>query len=346
MRIWTATLGLAVLWLAAEAGQSQPDETRRPTRIAGAVYLGDVPTVIAEAQGFFEQQGVDATVTYYSSGKQGVARLRAGEADFALTALTPVILDRLADATPGEPDDPVIVANLAYSNDLVQIVTAADSGIEGPSDFAGKRIAVDRGTNAEFVWWLYEQYHRIDRASVELVDLAFFEMPDALAGGRVDAAVLWEPWVSGLIAEQTSDASAAVRRIHLEELYVGNWVLVTQRQTARENAALCQAILKAYKQAIEFLEREPARALALYRSRVEEGEAVDAQNWNALDYDLSLDWSLIAGLQEELHWASQVGYREVSGPVHVLELIEPGPLQAAWPGATAIPMARSGEPEQ
>ena len=98
-----AALGLTVLFLIAGTGPSSADDPARAARIAGAVYLGDVPTTIAEAQGFFEQQGVDAAVTYYSSGQQSVARLRAGEADFALTALTPVILDRLADATPGGP---------------------------------------------------------------------------------------------------------------------------------------------------------------------------------------------------------------------------------------------------
>lgn len=344
MRIGKIAVIIAGLCLALSFGRWSIGQQSDPAvRIAGAISLGDAPTLIAEAQGFFEQQGLDTTTAYHASGKDSIARLRAGKADFALSALTPVVLDRLADPTPGGTEDPVILASLVYSNDLLQIVTAAGSGIEGPSDFAGKRIAVDRGTNTEFVWWLYEQYHRLDRASVELVDLTFPEMPDALAGGRVDAAVLWEPWVSGLNAREPAGSQASKGHIHLRELYVGNWVLVTRRQTAHDNPALCRKILKAYQQAIDFIANEPERAVAVYRDRVAAGEAIDAHHWNALDYELSLDWSLIAGLQEQLHWAAQAGYRTTTGPVHVLELIEPGPLQAALPGAIGIPKTGSDQ---
>ena len=135
-----------------------------------------------------------------------------------------------------------------------------------------------------------------------------------------------------------------MRHIHLGELYVGNWVLVTQRQTARENAALCRNVLEAYKQAIDFIERDPERAVALYHDGMGAGEGIETKHWNALDYDLTLDWSLIAGIQEQLHWARQSGYPTRSGSVHVLELIEPGPLQAVWPAAIGIPVAPYREP--
>ncbi len=303
-------------------------------RIAGAFYLGDAPTVVASERGLFAAHGIEAEVSHLASGKLSLAKLRAGEADFALTALTPVVLDRLADADPGGWDDPVILASLAHSGDLLQIITLDRLDIRSVADMRGKRVAIDRGTNAEFVWWLHEQYHGIERAVVELVDLSFPDIPAALVAGRIDAAVLWEPHVSIL-----KDAQPGTRHFHLHNLYAGKWVLVTTRRTAQERRALCRQVLAAYGEAIAFMERRPDEALALFSQRMDVATGVLAAHWNALDYGLHLDWGLIAGLQEQLHWAQAVGYDNGSEPVRVLDLIDAGPLGDLGIGAVSIPAA-------
>lgn len=341
MRKWATTLWLAGVTLAAGLGSSAADRAAIDTRIAGAIYLGDVPTVVADAKGFFRQEGVSAKTAYHPSGKDSLAALRAGEADFALTALTPVVLDRLADQTPGTPDDPVILASLVHSNDLLHIVTAAASGIDKPADLHGKRIAINRGTNAEFVWWLYRQYHALEASEIEVIDMRFPDMAEALEAGHIDAALLWEPWVSRVNAPHEAKPGRA-RHFHLLELYAGKWVLVTTRRTAREQEGLCRSVLNAYKQAIDFIEAAPDTTISLYRERIPGADRIDPQHWHALDYDLNLDWSLIAGLQEQLHWAETVGYGGVDQPVQVLELIEPGPLSREWPGAVGIPIRQAG----
>lgn len=271
-------------------------QSRETARIATALYLGDVPTIVADERNLFSGQGVDARITRLASGRQSMAKLRAGEADFALMALTPFVLDRLADDDPGEPDDPVILANLVHSTDLLQIVSLESAGIRQAEDLRGHRIAVDRGTNSEFVWWLQEQFHGIERSGIELVDLPFPEMPDALTAGRIDAAVLWEPWVSKLDAQLAAASQPGVVHFHVNNLYAGKWVLVTTRGTADDRRALCRAVLEAYQQAIEFVDRKPQEAIAMFNRRMDLAEGLMDDHWNALDYNLNLDWGLIADL--------------------------------------------------
>lgn len=332
-----ATISLLVLTLYLRTGlhAQQPMDA---VRIASAVYLGDVPTIVAEERGLFAEQGIQAEVTHHASGVLSMAKLRAGEADFALMALTPMVLDRLADDDSGGPDDPVILASLVHSMGLLQIVTTSDSGIRQPADVRGRRIAVDRGTNSEFVWWLYEQYHGIDRSSIELVDLSFAEMSDALTAGRIDAAVLVEPRVSMLDA-RLKETSVATAVPHGHDLYAGKWVLVTSRRIAQDRRVLCRKLLVAYREAIQFVDRQPNESIALFHRRMGLAEGLLGENWSALDYDLTLDWGLIASLQEQFVWARAVGYDNGGGPLRVLDLIDAGPLRDLRPDAVSIPMA-------
>ncbi|MFU8877817.1 MAG: ABC transporter substrate-binding protein, partial [Wenzhouxiangellaceae bacterium] len=337
MRKRTLTAGLAALLLAVGIGNAIAEESAPVTTIASAVYLGDVPTMVAEERGFFADHDIQAEVTHQASGVLSMAKLRAGEADFALMALTPFVIDRLADENPGGPDDPVILASLVHSTGLMQIVARDDSGIRQPADFRGRRIAVERGTNSEFVWWLFEQYHGIARASIELVDLSFAEMSDALMAGRIDAAVLVEPRVSKLTARLNEDSQSGAVRFRVDNIYVSKWILVTTRRTAQERRELCRRMLSAYRKAIEYIDLEADESIAIFNERMGVTEGLLAEHWDALDYQLALDWGLIAALQKQFLWGQTVGYGNAGGSLRILDLIEPGPLREVDPDAVRLP---------
>jgi len=264
-------------------------------------------------------------------------RLRAGETDFALMALTPLVLDRLADPDPGGPDDPVILTSLLQTNALTAIVAGPDSGIERPADLAGLRVAFERGTNTEFVWWLFEQVHQIDPSSIETASIPFSETPEAVASGRVDAAVMPEPWASQLETRLKANGRSPVRRFDTRNLYAGRWVLVTTRRHVLQRGEACRKLLAAYRKAVEFIERAPADAISIYAENTGATDSILAERWEALDYDLNLDWALIASLQEQLRWARDVGKPDAGAPLRVLELLETGPLREVRADAVKIP---------
>lgn len=337
MRSVTRMIVLAIASLLIACGSPEQAEPARAVRIAGAAYLGDLPTHVADARGLFSEHGLSASVQFSDSGKRNLERLRAGEADFALMALTPLVLDRLADPDPGQADDPVILASLLQSYELTAVVAAPDSGIERPEDFRGRRIAFERGTNTEFVWWLFEQFHVLDRPSIEPVSIPFPETAEAFVSGGVDAAVLPEPWASQLEARLQRMGKPAPRRFDTRNLYAGRWVVVTTRGFAEERRDICREVLAAYRQAIDYIEHAPADAIAIYTRRIQNGDSLLAERWEALDYDISLDWALIASLQEQFRWTRNIGIANAGGPVRVLHLLEPAPLRTGWPDSIQIP---------
>lgn len=304
------------------------------TRIAGGTnYLGDVPTLVADRQGYFEHHGLRTELIYQGPGKRNLARLRAGDTDFALMALTPLVLDRLADTTPGAPDDPVVLASLVHSTQLNQVVALDGSGVEHPADLAGRRVGLVQGTNAEFVWWLFAHYHGLAPAAVERVDHRVDALPDALVAGDVDAAVLWEPWTTRL----RQRVGGRLRAFAGSNAYTAKWVLVTRRETSEQRAAHCRAVLSAYRDAIAFIRREPERAQRMYAEHAEVAPEALGERWDEAIYDLNLDWSVIATLQQQFDWARDAGYAAAGAPPGMLSLLAPAPLRALLPGAVGIP---------
>ncbi|MDZ7842737.1 MAG: ABC transporter substrate-binding protein [Gammaproteobacteria bacterium] len=308
-------------------------ESQTATRINGVTYLGDLPTVVADRRGLFESRNLHATVTYEYSGKRNLELLRAGRTDIALMALTPLVLDAVADPDPGQPDDPVILASLVHSTQLNQIVVLPESGIDEPADLPGRRVGLMKGTNAEFVWWLFAAYHRFDPFAATLVDLPVDELSDALIDGGVDAVVIWEPWTSRL----RHAVGGRLRSFTGSNVYTAKWVVAARRDFVEREPERVRAVLGAYREAIEFIDRDPAAAMGLYADH--DGIPLDALRriWDALIYELSLDWSLIATLQQQLDWARRAGYAASGTETEVLKMIAPAPLSAVAPAAVSVP---------
>lgn len=303
------------------------------TRLAGVDYLGDVPTVIAEHEGLFARHGLDVEVAFSSSGRRNLERLRAGEIDYALMALTPIVLDRLADASPGEAGDPVILASLVHSTRLNHLVVPASGPVERPGDLRGRRVGLRKGTNAEFAWWMFAHFHGFDPATVELVDYPVARIPDALREGDVDGAVIWEPWVSRL----RESGSEQFRRFPLSSAYAAKWVLVTTRAIAREHPERSRAILAAYRDAIAFIDRDSEAAITVYARRAGVEEDILRRNWSALDFQLNLQWSILSALQQQLGWALRTGHGRATESIAVLDLIDATALRRLDPSVVGIP---------
>jgi len=345
----TYTRILVLLWawgLQLLSTPSMSDEPVDIVRIAGAMYLGDIPTAVADHLGAFEKRGIQASVEYNPSGQQSLARLRAGEADFALMALTPFVLDHLADPTPGQPDDPVILASLVHSTELTQLLVRADAGVDKPADLAGKRVAVQCGTNTDFALWLFAQHHGLEPASIHKVCMPFGETPRALGAGKVDAAILPDPWTFEASLNDSEASSATLREFELSRIYTGTWVLVTSRHLADQNRALSSHVLGAYLDAIKAIERRPDEALEIYNRRENLPFPVTRQQWQMLDHELGLTWALLSGLRQQIRWARATGVMNEQGPVEILEMIDPRPLDKLQSNRVDIPHPTLEPPAQ
>jgi len=126
------------------------------------------------------------------------------------------------------------------------LIVAPGSPIRAGSDFNGKTMATSTLRNiVQFAAQLWVDKHGGDSSTIKFVEMPFSAMTDALIAGRIDAALVAEPFMSAAKGRTRAIAypmSAIGPRVQL-----GGWI--ANATWARENppavAALSDAMVKA-----------------------------------------------------------------------------------------------------
>lgn len=186
----------------AEAGENSGSSGEFTSIEVGYVpYADDAAIFLAVEKGIFREHGLDVTLTPAQAPTAVVASMVSGQQQFGFVT-TPVLINANAQGTPlqcvstvdgRQSDDP--------ENDGTALVAAPGSGIQSVEDLAGKRVAVVQlaSLNSLAVQALALRAG-IEPESVELIQLPFPQMPDALRQGRVSAAVIVSPFLQGALA--------------------------------------------------------------------------------------------------------------------------------------------------
>jgi NitT/TauT family transport system substrate-binding protein len=140
----------------------------------GKMYLS-APIYVAHDKGFFAHEGLDVTLQSFLAGRDALASVINGQAQFASSAETPVMFAGLKD------DKIFIIATIAYSKNHLKIICRKDRGIAVPQDLRGKTVGVLRGAAPEYFLDVYLTYNGMKKDSVRIVDIKSEEMTAAIA---------------------------------------------------------------------------------------------------------------------------------------------------------------------
>lgn len=325
------TLSLLVIFFITACTTETVEENA--LKLAGVNYLGDLPTVVASKNNLFEKHRLTMEISFTDSGKQNLDDLRAGKVDFALMSSTPFILDKFANAgSEAQDNEPVILGNLLHSTRLNQILTTQDRNIQTVNDLKGGKVGLAKGTNSEYLWWLYSVFYQVMPGSVEIIDLPVSELGEALINGDVDAIVVWQPWTNRFMQQY----SAQLEQVEGSHVYSAKWLLVTTRKMVRDNPSYCQQVLKTYAEAIKLIQSDTEKVMQLYN------EHADKKTNASIDYQpglhqLNLNWALIAELHQGIQWAKLQHVPGSENPTDVISWFAPEPLRTITPFLVKIP---------
>ncbi|AFI84580.2 ABC transporter substrate-binding protein [Methylophaga nitratireducenticrescens] len=328
---------LFVLFLVACSSENT-DEL--PLKLAGVNYLGDLPTLVASKNQLFKKYQLDVDVSFNHSGKQSLEALRAGKVDFALVSPTAFTLDKLVNAKNERQDnEPVILGNLLHSTLMNQILTTSNGKKnQTVTDLTGGRIGLVKGTNSEYLWWIYSVFYQVNTKKIDIIDLPISELGRALMDGKVDAIVTWQPWTNHFIAEYGDQ----LQQVEGSHVYTAKWLLITSRQMAEQKPQQCQQLLMAYGDAINLIHSDTEVVMDLYTTDVRQN-AILGQNYLPGLHQLNLNWSLISELHQNIQWAKLNNFPGADKPIDVTSWFAPEPLEAVQPYLVKIPMIRSEE---
>lgn len=142
--------------------------------------------------GIFKKHGLNVTTTPAAAPTPIVAAMVSGQQQFGFVT-TPVLINANAEGTKVKCVSPVD-GQISKDRDGSALVAAANSGITSLKDLSGKKVAVVQLSSINLIG-AKKLADQAGAQNVEYIAIPFPQMPQALADGRVDAAVITSPFL-------------------------------------------------------------------------------------------------------------------------------------------------------
>jgi NitT/TauT family transport system substrate-binding protein len=168
-------------------------------------YADDAPAFLAQEKGIFKKHGLNVEFVPAANPTAIVAAMLSGQQQFGFVT-GPVIINVNTKGTPLKCVSPVVGRQPSDAKrDGTTLIAGKNSGIKGVKDLAGKKVAMVQlnSLNSLDVQTLAKQAG-IDYKSVQLIQMPFPQMPAALSQGRVQAAVIVQPFAQNAVAQGAS----------------------------------------------------------------------------------------------------------------------------------------------
>jgi NitT/TauT family transport system substrate-binding protein len=217
------------------------------------------PVYLAHQRGYFAEEGIDL-VFDYGWETDLLKLLGAGERQFVIGSGDQVALARGNGL-------PVRYVLNWYRRFPVCVVVLAESGIEKPSDLAGRTVGIPVLEGASYIGWqAFARAVDLPPDSARLQVIGYTQVA-SLSEKRVDAAVCYalnEP-------VQLRSIGHDIRVFYLDEYAnLPSNGLITNEQTIEENPALVRAMTRAFLRGLADTIADPDAAFAAAREVVPE----------------------------------------------------------------------------
>jgi NitT/TauT family transport system substrate-binding protein len=263
--------------------------------LTGASILGREAFVyVAIEKGYFKAAGLEVEVQAGKGTNANLQLLQSGQVDYAALDITAALIEY----GKGTFKDFTIV-NAIQQRNLQCIMALEGTGINGPKDLAGKKIAFIPGGVAKSLFPAYAKLAGIDESKIQWVNIPLEQHPQNLAAGTVQAATQFTVGKPGIEkAAQGKKAVVMPYTDYLTDLYgVG---LGVAKKTATEKAdqvrRFNEAMLKGLRDTIE----NPAEAGKIYAKyqKIQPEPVATAENTLLVPYVKSSGGNAAVGVLE------------------------------------------------
>ncbi|WP_172597722.1 ABC transporter substrate-binding protein [Sulfuriflexus mobilis] len=296
------------------------------TRIAVSKTPLSAPLYIAEAKGFFRKHGVNVEMIELVGGHRSMQAVLTGKADMGTSSDYPVMINSFTR------DDFAVLASFVSSENDVKLMANRKNAIHVARDLKGKTIGIVKGGSSHYFLDRYLLFNGMQLKDVTTIHINPEEMPAALQAGKVDALSVWEPY--GYLAHKRLGSDLNI----LLEIspYRETFNLITGKNYTKNHPEAASRVLRALKDSVEFMAKEPAQAQEIVVKRLGlDSEFIDWV-WKDYQFLLTLDQALIVTLENEARWAVENNIVSASGLPNYLDYILPGPLKGVDASAVTL----------
>ncbi|WP_376087319.1 ABC transporter substrate-binding protein [Roseomonas sp. CCTCC AB2023176] len=290
MTIRRILLGRRTLLAASAATLARPALSQRRL-IPAATQLGWLRNgefaaiIVAEAQGYFEAEGIQHRIMDGGPGRNPIPTVAVGQAQFGLaTSSSHLIAAKVAR----DPVDVIAVGTL-YQQGPAALLRLANPGDPEPTprDLDGKSVGVQAGSE-----YLVRALARVNGVNPDRVRIVTAQAnAEPLLVGRVDYFLGWVTNQAYQIEQEIAkpDAPANLRGKTWQGIRFGRWgvrsyadTIFTTTRFAQDNPEVVQGYLRAVQRAVRFILDNPAESVtvvARFPGQVESAERL-TWRWN------------------------------------------------------------------
>ncbi len=214
-------------------------------------WPGWVAWYVAEQKGFFKKHGADVKLVWFANYTDSISALSAGQLD----ANSQTWSDTMGPLAKGLPLKAILVNDNSAGNDALVV----SPKIKSFKDLKGKSVALEQFSVSHFVLVNALAKHGMKVGDVKLVNLAAGDAAAAFMGGRVDAAVVWNPWIHQI--ESSGKGKALFTSKDLPGLIPD--LLVAQDKAIKAKRKDLVGMIKAWFDTVAFIQAKPDEAAAI-----------------------------------------------------------------------------------
>lgn len=304
--------------------KTEPLKTETVTLAAYAGSYGFLP-FIARERGYFAANGLDVVINEYDFGLKAIDALLAGKADIATAA------DFVLTSYSFDHADLRAIGSIARSL-TDEIIARKDRGIRTPADLKGRKVGVAARTKGEFFLARFLILNGMDYQDIKVVHLEPGRTVEALSQGAIDAASIWEPFVSEIQKRLGDTAVSWPAQSELAFYYL----LIGRDGWVTEHPKTVKLFLKAMVQAEEFTRTNPREAQQFVAQRFGYDMPFVQAIWKKNEFTVELPQQLLPLMEEGARWRIKNGLTDKKEAPLYLDFVYTEGLNQVKPGAVTI----------
>ncbi|MFD5858652.1 ABC transporter substrate-binding protein [Streptomyces chartreusis] len=266
MRRMSAGLAAGALLLVGSAcGSSDGDSPDAGASSGGitTVKLGLIPIVdvaplyLGQKKGFFEKQGLKLEFTTAQGGAAIVPGVASGQFQFGFSNVTSLMVAQ-SNGVPVKAVANGIASTGVRGKDFNGLMVKKESPVKSAKELEGKKVAINtlKNINETAVRQAVRQAGG-DPDKVELVEMAFDQMPAALDQGQIDAACVVEPATATIRSQGGREIASPLIDV-APELTVAMYF--TSTQYAQQHPDVVKKFQDATAESLAYAEAHPDEA--------------------------------------------------------------------------------------
>lgn len=214
-------------------------------KIGVSDWPGWVAWYVAEQKGFFKKHGADVKLVWFANYTDSISALSAGQLDGNSQTWS----DSMAPLSMGVPLKVILVNDNSAGNDALLV----NPKIKSFAALKGKRIALEEFSVSHFLLTMALAKHGMSLKDVKVVNMSAGDAAAAFMAGRVDAAVVWNPWVNKIQSSGKGKALFTSKDVPgmIPDL------LVVQEKSLKANRKDYLGMIKAWYDAEKFIRANP-----------------------------------------------------------------------------------------